>query len=83
MYLKNEKEKLICIKTGKVCFSKKDAGDTIRRLSERRRNRTGRKKIVPKRSYYCKFCGTYHLTHNKFFLPNKHKKDFTKFKNNV
>jgi hypothetical protein len=49
-----------CPETGKLCLSQKDAGSIIN--SARRHNSA---KNIPKRSYYCSFCGAYHVTHNK------------------
>lgn len=48
----------ICEKTGKRCYGQKDASNAIR-CSKHSSN----KKRIPLRSYYCEYCGTYHLTH--------------------
>lgn len=69
--LMNEDEKLICIKTGKTCFSKKDAGNAIRRLKTRRKQYFCKQKQIACRSYYCNYCGTYHLTHIRNFNYKK------------
>lgn len=72
MCSKNEdKGKMICIKTGKTCFSKKEAGNCIRRFKTRRRKNLSRQKQIPLRSYYCDYCGTYHLSHSKQFFCTK------------
>ena len=52
-----------CNVTGKVCYSQKEAGNVIRRLKRHRIGITNKK--IPMRTYYCKYCGTYHLTHFK------------------
>lgn len=67
MYSKNE-NKTICQKTMKTCFSKKEAGNCIRRFKTRRRKTFNRQKQIPMTSYFCEYCGTYHLTHNRKFL---------------
>lgn len=72
MCSKNEyKEKIICIKTGKTCFSQKDAGDVIRRLKTRKKQFLCKQKQIACRSYYCNYCGTYHLTHIRKFEYKK------------
>lgn len=46
----------LCFATGKVCYSKREAGVTLARCRHSKRNR------VPRRIYFCKECGWYHLT---------------------
>lgn len=53
----------ICKKTGKICYSSKEAGNVIRRLKFSKGGVKNKK--IPKRQYYCCWCGTYHLTHYK------------------
>lgn len=48
---------------GKICYSQKEAGNVIRRIKKKKRGI--KNKIIPMRTYYCKECGTYHLTHFK------------------
>lgn len=54
-----------CEVTGKKCYSKRDAGDTIRFFKNNRVRWNNRGKNIPMRSYYCKYCSNYHLTHHK------------------
>lgn len=56
-------EKKICEATGKVCYSRREAGEAIGWF--RNGHFFGGTRDVPKRYYLCPFCGTYHLTHYK------------------
>ena len=64
----------ICKKTGKRCYSKVDAQYTVNQA--RRKHWRNSIKNVPKRVYYCKACGAYHLTKEeaKYDNGNKRKK---------
>lgn len=53
-----------CDITGKRCFSKREAGEMIR-MFKRNRKWKNRGKTIPERSYYCSYCGTFHVTHFK------------------
>lgn len=55
-----KENKKLCEKTGKICYSRKEA-NTVRNLAK-----SSRSKKVPKRVYFCNYCKTYHLTHMKF-----------------
>lgn len=48
-----------CPETGKVCYTREDAGSV---LNYTKRNRFG--KSIPKRCYYCEACGMWHLSQN-------------------
>jgi len=50
-----------CSVTNKICFSQKEASDTIRRIKKARNSH--RPKNIPQRSYRCQYCGSWHLTH--------------------
>lgn len=65
----------ICERTGKVCYSQKEAGKQVHGAM-----RHSSKKQVPLRSYMCKYCGTYHLTHykNAIFFDGKSTKKWYK-----
>lgn len=54
-------ENQVCYKTGKTCFTQREASETIRKFKFSRNSKRG--KIIPQRSYYCKFCRSWHLTH--------------------
>lgn len=45
-----------CMSTGKVCYSRRDAGVALARCKH------SKSKRIPRRIYYCKECGWYHLT---------------------
>lgn len=53
-----------CAVTGKICYSKKEAGNVMHYL-KRKRNLPHRGQNIPQRLYYCNDCGAYHLTHFK------------------
>ena len=57
-----EEEKEYCSFTHKICYSQKDAGNIIR-SAKRCRKIKHRNQNIPQRSYYCKHCNSYHLTH--------------------
>lgn len=46
----------ICVATGKVCYSKRDAGVAIKRCRHSKKDR------IPRRIYFCRECGWWHLT---------------------
>ncbi len=50
------KEREVCGQTGKVCYSQREAAYTVRRCKRSRSDR------VPRRIYFCRACGWYHLT---------------------
>lgn len=55
-----------CVESGKVCYSGREAGEIIN--SGKRHHRSdlcGRSKEFPRRKYFCKDCGYYHLTSMK------------------
>lgn len=54
-----------CQQTVKTCFSRKKANETIAYFKTTHFKWSHRGKNIPKRSYYCEYCGTYHLTHYK------------------
>ena len=58
---------LRCESTGKICYSKKEAGIALNVA----RHHGNRAKKIPKRMYLCKECGHYHLTSQSA----SHKKD--------
>lgn len=51
-------EKIICNYTGKQCYTQKAAGIVLRGA----KNHKQRGSVIPRRSYFCKECGYYHLT---------------------
>ena len=60
-------KKQYCQRTGKICYSRKDANETISFFKRGHRNHKWghRGKQIPQRSYYCEYCKAYHLTHYK------------------
>lgn len=57
---KNKRE--ICSVSGKICYSLRDARTIIKNCKKRKKKT---KNIIPSREYFCKDCGSYHLTHYK------------------
>lgn len=57
MIQNHERER--CLFSGKLSFTQKEAGEIINSA----KNSTRKTKIIPQRSYYCKHCRTWHLTH--------------------
>ena len=57
---------ITCRGSGKVCYSGREAGETINfGKRHHRSDHLGRAKDYPRRKYYCKDCGYYHLTSMK------------------
>ncbi|MFA5658744.1 MAG: hypothetical protein WC900_05610 [Oscillospiraceae bacterium] len=84
--MEDEKKKTeICPETGKICYSEREASEIINRLHRGMTyiNKDGRKakikysaKNIPKRKYFCTYCGTYHLTHLPYYKHYKEKKEY-------
>ena len=57
-----------CVFEGKVCYTEREAGIV---MNNAKRHHYGiddkRGKNIPKRKYFCKKCGFYHLTHYTYF----------------
>ena len=51
-----------CSTTGKKCFSQRAAAECLRGLKKNKKRRKKHSEL-PKRYYFCKFCGMFHLTH--------------------
>lgn len=64
---------LRCESTGKICYSKKEAGIALNRAKKHYHSddESNASKKIPKRKYYCEKCGHYHLTSQ----PASQKKD--------
>lgn len=48
----------VCTYTKKRCYTKDDASAVLRAA----KSRWNRSSVIPKRSYFCKECGFWHLT---------------------
>lgn len=59
--MEDEFKKEICSQTGKICYTQKAASEAINKV--KRAKRCKKPKVIPQRSYHCKFCGMWHLTH--------------------
>jgi len=56
--------KNICPVSGKICLSAREAGEVINNAKHHHEHRTYSNSTgIPKRKYYCRDCGTYHVTH--------------------
>lgn len=62
-------EKEVCSVTGKRMYSRKEANN----LKNSATKRPNAKRKIPMRSYYCSYCGTYHLTHYKTYMKKDEK----------
>ena len=57
-----------CYSVGKVCYTAREAGGVINNARRHHYSTDDKRgKNIPKRKYYCKECGFYHLTHYKSF----------------
>jgi hypothetical protein len=62
---------VMCIFTGKICYTEREAGLVINGCKRHvyvgngrfAKSAHGNSKAIPRRKYYCKDCGFYHLTH--------------------
>lgn len=61
-----------CSATGKVCYSEREAGSIINDCKRHyhtahmiSHKKNSCRNSIPKRKYYCKECGCFHLTHIK------------------
>lgn len=59
-----------CSYTGKICYTQREAGMVINDCKKHRfygkhsvKVGFGNSKSIPRRKYYCKDCGYYHITH--------------------
>ena len=75
--MKNDFENdIICESTGKICYSKKEAGKAINGAKKRHYTDGHSAKKIPRRKYYCEKCGCYHLTHLTFYKSDKPQRGF-------
>lgn len=55
---------------GKICYSEREANNVLRsckRTTGHAPRRKSANKVIPKRKYYCEFCGMYHLTSRPYY----------------
>lgn len=64
-----------CSRTGKVCYTERDAGEMLNRTRDKRyiKRKHLNSKNAPRRKYRCEFCGWWHLTHQPFYKNNRQK----------
>lgn len=61
--MNSEIEVRICESTGKRCYNGREAGHIINQLKKHHLGAgVGKNRDFPRRKYYCKKCGCYHLT---------------------
>lgn len=58
---------LICESSGKRCYNERDAGRAINLCRRHRATDHLGRKDIPKRKYFCRDCGTWHLTKQPLF----------------
>lgn len=60
----NEVFKNICAVSGKICLSEREAGEVINNAKRHHDHRSySNSTSIPRRKYFCKDCGAYHVTH--------------------
>lgn len=56
-----------CRLSGKICYSRRDAGEILNKYKRHRgSDHCGRNKKRPIRSYFCRNCGCFHITHEPY-----------------
>lgn len=63
-----EVERQYC--NGKICYSEREANVVLklcRHTTGHAPRRKSANKVIPKRKYYCKDCGMYHLTSRPYY----------------
>lgn len=64
-----------CAKSGKIMYSKREAGIVINGIKgHKTSSHLYRGDSKPQRMYYCEYCGAYHVTHYVNQMKNKNKK---------
>ncbi|MBQ0168008.1 MAG: hypothetical protein KBT02_12955, partial [Treponema sp.] len=66
-----EGEKVLCIETGKICYTEREAGIVMNKARKHsyeghmktHKEHYANSKEIPRRKYWCKACGFYHVTH--------------------
>ncbi len=74
-----EGNNLQCTYTGKICYTQREAGMVINDCKRHRifgrhsvKVGYGNSKSIPRRKYYCKYCGYYHVTHLPLYDRDSH-----------
>ena len=60
--MQNANEEKRCKVSGKLCFTERAAGAVLNSFKHHHSGRS-KKNLIPRRKYFCKSCGFYHLTH--------------------
>ena len=74
-----EGESVICVETGKICYTEREAGIIMNKARSHfyedhmktRREHFTNSKDIPRRKYYCKNCGYFHVTHMSHYNGDK------------
>lgn len=83
--MKTEDEnKMTCIKSGKICYSEREAGIIINGCKKHIyirhgipvKSSHGNSKAIPRRKYICPDCGFYHVTHQPKFTHDDRSYDW-------
>lgn len=67
---------VMCIFTGKICYTEREAGSVINGCKKHiyvgngRFRKNSLSKAIPRRKYLCKDCGYYHLTSQALFTSD-------------
>ena len=67
----NDGNYVMCSTAGKICYTEREAGSVINGCKKHIhvgshqwvKSAHGNSKLIPRRKYYCKECGFFHLTH--------------------
>lgn len=73
-----EGESVICSETGKICYTEREAGLVMNKARKHfyaghmqmHKEHFANSKDIPRRKYYCKACGFYHVTHKPKYDAN-------------
>ncbi len=76
MNYQNREENPVCRGCGKRCLTKREAQDLLGTFKTHQEGH----KYIPKRLYYCKTCGWYHVTHQVCSLKDAKKGNKYDFK---
>lgn len=74
-----EGEKVLCMETGKICYTEREAGIVINKARKHfyeghmktHKEQYSKSKEIPRRKYWCKACGFYHVTHMSRYLGDE------------
>lgn len=71
---------IVCEYTGKICYTQREAGAVINNCRKHFyvgnhrwiKSKYSNSKYIPRRKYFCKECGYFHVTHNPYYKSDSH-----------